>query len=69
MRTLSILLAPALLLTLAVHLGKAGMSWSSDFRKSADFQKGAAAYENGDFATALREWTPQALYFLRKINW
>ena len=38
----------------------AGMSWSSDFRKSA------AAYENGDFATALREWTPQALYFLRK---
>jgi uncharacterized protein len=27
---------------------------------SADFQKGAAAYENGDFATALREWTPFA---------
>ena len=27
---------------------------------SADFQKGAAAYESGDFATALREWTPLA---------
>ena len=27
---------------------------------SADFQKGATAYEQGDFATALREWTPLA---------
>jgi TPR repeat protein len=27
---------------------------------SADFQKGAAAYQSGDFATALREWTPLA---------
>ena len=25
---------------------------------SADFQKGYAAFENGDYATALREWTP-----------
>ena len=23
---------------------------------SADFQKGKTAYQNGDFATALREW-------------
>ena len=30
------------------------MSWR------ADFQKGVAAYNNGDFATALREWTPLA---------
>ena len=41
-------------LTLAVLLGSAGVSWS------ADFQKGVAAYESGDFATALREWTPLA---------
>ena len=26
----------------------------------ADFAKGLAAYESGDFATALREWTPLA---------
>jgi len=26
----------------------------------ADFQKGLTAAQNGDFATALREWTPQA---------
>ena len=30
------------------------MSWS------ADFQKGLAAAKSGDFATALREWTPLA---------
>ena len=30
------------------------MSWS------ADFQKGSAAYQSGDYATALREWTPLA---------
>ena len=28
---------------------------------SADFQKGAAAFESGDYATALREWTPLAI--------
>ena len=33
---------------------------------SADFEKGLTAYDSGDYATALREWTPQALYFLRK---
>ena len=27
---------------------------------SADFDKGVTAFENGDFATALREWTPLA---------
>ena len=25
-----------------------------------DFQKGLEAYENGDYATALKEWTPLA---------
>ena len=28
--------------------------------KSADFQKGVTAYQSGDYATALREWTPLA---------
>ena len=41
-------------LTIALLFGCAGMCWS------ADFQKGAAAYQNGDFATALREWKPLA---------
>jgi TPR repeat protein len=27
---------------------------------SADFQKGLTAYNSGDYATALREWTPLA---------
>ena len=27
---------------------------------SADFDKGDAAYGNGDYATALKEWTPLA---------
>ena len=36
-------------LTLAVLLGSMGTSWG------ADFNKGLAAYESGDFATALRE--------------
>jgi TPR repeat protein len=30
------------------------VSWSADFKKEV------AAYESGDFATALREWTPLA---------
>jgi TPR repeat protein len=41
-------------LTIAVLLGSAGVSWS------ADFQKGLTAYDSGDYATALREWTPLA---------
>jgi len=41
-------------LTLAVLLGSMGTSWS------ADFNKGIAAYQSGDFATALRELRPLA---------
>ncbi len=41
-------------LTIAVLLGSAGVSWG------ADFQKGQAAYERRNYATALREWTPLA---------
>jgi len=37
-----------------VILGSVGVSWS------ADFQKGLNAYQSGDYATALREWTPLA---------
>ena len=47
-------LTATLCLTLAVLLGSIGVS------ASADFQKGLTAYENGDYATALREWTPLA---------
>ena len=43
-----------LYLPIAVLLGSAGVSWS------ADFQKGLTAAQSGDFATALREWTPFA---------
>ena len=41
-------------LTIAVLFGSAGVSCS------ADFQKGLAAYDSGDYATALREWEPLA---------
>ena len=41
-------------LTLAVLLGSTGTSWG------ADFNKGLAAAQSGDFATALREWRPLA---------
>jgi len=47
-------LAATLCLTIAVLLGSAGLS------QSADFQKGLDAYKSGDYATALREWTPLA---------
>jgi len=47
-------LTVTLCLTIAVLLGSAGVSWS------ADFQKGLTAAQSGDFATALREWTPLA---------
>ena len=43
-------LTATICLTLALLLGNAGVSWS------ADFQKGVAAYNSGDFATALREF-------------
>ena len=41
-------------LTLTLLFGSAGEVWS------ADFQKGVAAAQRGDFATALREWKPLA---------
>ena len=41
-------------LTLAVLLASTETSWG------ADFQKGLAAAQSGDFATALREWAPLA---------
>ena len=47
-------LTATICLTLALLLGSAGISWS------ADFQKGVTAYESGDYATVLREWTPLA---------
>ena len=45
-----LLILPVLLLTLLV--GTPAFS--------ADFQKGLTAYKSGDYATALREWTPLA---------
>ncbi len=45
-----LLILPVLLLTLLV--GTPAFS--------ADLQKGLAAYQSGDYATALREWTPLA---------
>ena len=47
-------LTATICLAFALLLGSAGVSWSQDF------QKGLAAYESGDYATALREWTPLA---------
>ena len=41
-------------LTLTILLGSMGVS------ASADFQKSLTAAQNGDFATALRQWTPLA---------
>ena len=41
-------------LTLVILLGTTGTSWG------ADYQKGLAAHQSGDFATALREWKPLA---------
>ena len=41
-------------LAVALLFGSLGASWSQDF------QKGLAAYDSGDYATALREWTPLA---------
>ena len=47
-------LTAALCLVVALLMGGAGLSWS------ADFQKGLEAAKTGDYATALREWTPLA---------
>jgi len=47
-------LTTILCLTLTLLLGSVGNS------ESADLQKGLTAAQSGDFATALREWTPLA---------
>ena len=47
-------LSATLCLTIALLLGSVGVS------ASADFQKGTAAYNSGDYATALRIWKPLA---------
>ena len=47
-------LTATICLTISVLLVSGGMSWS------ADFHKGLTAYKSGDYATALREWTPLA---------
>ena len=47
-------LTSTICLTIAVLLGSSGVSWSQNF------QKGLTAAQSGDFATALREWTPLA---------
>ena len=49
-------LTATLCLILAVLLGSAGMS------ASANYGKGLAAYKRGDYATALREWSPLAVH-------
>jgi len=64
-------LTATLCLTIAVLLGSVGCSSptaegglfagvSQADRQYAVFQKGWAAYQSGDYATALREWTPLA---------
>ena len=47
-------LTATLCLSVALLFGCTGVC------KSADFQKGVTAYQSGDYATALREWTPLA---------
>ena len=47
-------LTATICLAVALLLGTSGVSWSQDF------QKGFSAYQSGDYATALREWTPLA---------
>ncbi len=47
-------LTATICLTIAVLLGSAGCD------ESADSQKGLTAYNSGDYATAMREWTPLA---------
>tara|TARA_R110002096_G_scaffold128341_1_gene276532 strand:- start:361 stop:921 length:561 start_codon:yes stop_codon:yes gene_type:complete len=47
-------LTATICLAVALLLGSAGVSWSQDW------QKGWTAYKSGDYATALREWTPLA---------
>ena len=64
-------LTATICLTLAVVLGNAGMSWSAEPIKGFCLSgtkhshypilgRCSASYENGDYATALREWEPLA---------
>jgi TPR repeat protein len=48
MKNLTVILC----LTLTLLLGNTGNS------ESTDFQKGIAAFDGGDYATALHKWTP-----------
>jgi len=48
-------LTATICLTIAVLLGSAGCA-----NRSGDAQKATAAYDSGDYVTALREWTPLA---------
>ena len=47
-------LITSLCLIVTLAFGSVGVGWSGDF------QKGVDAYEKGDYATALKEWTPLA---------
>jgi hypothetical protein len=47
-------LTATICLTITLLLGSVGASWS------ADWNKGLTAFKSGDYATALREWTPLA---------
>ena len=47
-------LITSLCLIVTLAFGSFGVGWSGDF------QKGVDAYEKGDYATALKEWTPLA---------
>jgi uncharacterized protein len=47
-------LTSTICLAVALLLGSAGVAWSQDY------QKGLTAAQSGDYATALREWTPLA---------
>ena len=65
-------LTATLCLTLTILLGSVGMSASADLLKDliafkegtikdlTAYKKGLIAYQSGDYATALREWTPLA---------
>ena len=47
-------------LTLTICLTLAGLLGGLGCRGGGDYEKGVAAYNRDDFATALREWTPLA---------
>ena len=56
-------LTATLCLTLALLLGSVGVSASEviiEDNAIASFRRGLTAYDEGDYATALREWRPLA---------